>query len=227
MFRTSKLTITALVGLLAGTAGLVQAQQAGTFSVRAGFTQIAPDVTSGDLSAPSFQGTKVDIDEANQFTGGITYMWTDRWAIDIPLAAQGFLHEIQGAGAIAGVGKIGEVRALPITALLQYRFNEPNAKWRPYVGGGVTYAKFYKARSTAALSGLTGGTPSNPTTLSVESKLAPTLQAGMTVAYQGPWFFDIAVSKTFLKNENKLSTGQVIETKLDPWAFMVGVGYTF
>ena len=47
-------------------------------------------------------------------------MASDNLAIDIPLAA-GFKHDITGAGAIAGVGKIGEVRCCR-SLLAQYRF---------------------------------------------------------------------------------------------------------
>ena len=153
-------------------------------------------------------------------------MLTDQIAIDLPLAA-GFKHDIVGAGAIEGVGKIGEVRALPITLLLQYRFFEANASLRPYIGAGPTYAKFYKARSTAALSGLTGGTQANPTTLSVESKWAPTVQAGATYMINSKWFVDGAVLKTLLKTRTTLSTGQTLDTKLDPWSFTLGIGYKF
>ena len=105
----------------------------------------------------------MDVRADTQLAGGITYMLTDHWAVDVPLALP-FKHNIMGAGAIAGVGKIGEVKALPISLLFQYRFMEPSAQFRPYLGAGPTYAKFYKARSTAALTSLTGGSPSNPTT---------------------------------------------------------------
>ena len=39
---------------LAAACGAAQAQQAGTFSVRAGFTRIMPQTKIGDLSEPSF-----------------------------------------------------------------------------------------------------------------------------------------------------------------------------
>src|SRR5438477_8968120 len=97
-----------------------QAQSAGSILVRVGATQITPHVKSGDLTAPSLPGTQADIKSASQLSGGITYMVTDNIAVDVPLALP-FTHDIVGAGAISGVGKIGEVRALPITVLGQYR----------------------------------------------------------------------------------------------------------
>ena len=61
--------VTALALTLSGGA---KAQTAGSWLVRAGATQIAPQVTSGDLSAPSFTGTKVDVHADTQLAGGIT-----------------------------------------------------------------------------------------------------------------------------------------------------------
>src|SRR3954468_14390133 len=86
-----------------------QAQTAGSWMARIGATMISPDVKSGDLSAPSLPGTKVDVNDNTQLGGGITYMVTDNFAIDLPLALP-YYHELTGAGAIAGAGKIGEVR---------------------------------------------------------------------------------------------------------------------
>lgn len=211
-------------GLLA--AAQAHAQAAGSFVGRVGLTQIQPDVSSGDLTAPSFAGTKADIQSDLQPTAGITWFWTDRWSVDLPLAA-GFTHEIVGDGAIAGVGKIGEVKALPVTLLLQYRFGDSKAALRPYVGIGPTYARFYKARGTATLTSLTGGSPANPTTLEMDSKLTVTVQVGLSWQLSGPWGLDVAVMKTPLKTRATLSTGQTLDAKVDPWSASVGVSYRF
>jgi outer membrane protein len=212
------------LGMLA--TGIAQAQTAGTLMLRLGATEIRPNVDSGDLSAPSLPGTKADIRSSTRLSGGITYMLSDHLAIDVPLALP-FKHEIVGDGAVAGVGKIGEVRALPITVMGQYRFLDASSALRPYAGAGLTYAKFYKAKSTAALSALTGGTPANPTTLSVDSKLAATLQVGVSYAFNARWFVDATLLHTFLKTRTTLSTGQTLDTRLDPDTFALSVGYTF
>jgi outer membrane protein len=215
----------ALACLLLASAA-AQAQSAGSWLVRLGGTQIKPDVTSGDLTAPSFPGTQADIEADTQPTAGITYMLRDNLSIDLPLAA-GFKHDIVGAGAIANVGKIGEVRVLPATLLLQYRLFPAAAPLRPYIGLGPTYARFYKARSTAALTALTGGTPANPTTISVESKWGFTGQLGLNASLAPRWSIDAAVLKTALKTRTTLSTGQTLDAKLDPWSYTVGIGYRF
>ena len=219
------LSTVALLATLCASAA-VQAQPAGSVIVRAGGTRIAPNVTSGNLSPPAFAGTTTDVKAASQVSGGITWMWTDHIAFDLPLAP-GFKHELVGDGAISGVGKVGEVTVLPITVLAQYRFLEPQAPLRPYVGAGPTYAKFYDASSTAALSGLTGGTPANPTTLSVDSRWGFTAQLGMVWQFSPKWSLDVAILKSWLKTTTTLSTGQTMDTKLDPWIYTFGIGYRF
>lgn len=216
--------VVAGLGLVA--AAGAQAQAAGTWSLRLGATQIRPNVDSGDLTAPALGSTRADIRSSTEPSGGLTYAITDHVSIDVPIAAP-FHHDIVGDGAISQVGKIGEVRALPITVLGQYRFFEPTATWRPYVGAGVTYAKFYKARSTAVLSALTGGSPARPTTLSVDSRFGATLQAGLTYAFNSRWFLDATYLHTFLSTRATLSTRQTLDVDINPDALALSVGYNF
>ncbi len=207
-------------------AGAAQAQVAGTWSVRLGATHISPQVKSGNLSAPSFPNTKVDVGSASALTGGINYMLTDNWAVDVPFGLP-FKHKFYGDGAIAGVGEVGETKVIPATVFAQYRFGEANAKFRPYLGLGVTYAKFFKERTTATMSGLTGGSPANPTTASIDSRWGLTPQVGFVWNFNERWFVDAAYYKSFLKTTSHLSTGQSIDIRLNPNVFAVGIGYRF
>jgi len=83
------------------------------------------------------------------------------------------------------------------------------------------------ARGTASLSALTGGTPANPTTLAVDSKVAASLQIGATYRFDAHWFADATVLRTFLKTRTTLSTGQTLDTRLDPTTIAIAVGYAF
>jgi outer membrane protein len=174
MNKTHKIiAAAALITLCIGS----QAQTAGTKLIRFGATQISPQVTSGNMSAPSFNNTKTDVASDTQLGGGLTYMYTDNIAFDIPLALP-FTHKLLGAGALAGAGQLGSVKALPFTVFGQYRFNEAVAVFRPYVGIGLTYAYFYDETGSGALTATTnpGG---SPTGLSVGSKFALTPQIGL------------------------------------------------
>ena len=153
-------------------------------------------------------------------------MLTDNVAIDVPLALP-FKHKFYGDGAIAGVGGLGQTKALPISVFAQYRFGEANAKFRPYLAMGLTYAWFFKERTSAALNGLTGGTIYNPTYASVDNKFALTPQIGFVYNFTDRWFLDASYSKAFLKTTTHLSSGQSISLKLNPNVFSVGIGYRF
>ncbi|KQW00620.1 OmpW family protein [Rhizobacter sp. Root1221] len=213
-----------VAGLLAS--GAASAQSAGSLLVRGGVARITPQVKSGALSAPSFPNTKSDVEADTQVGGGITYMYSDNISIDVPLALP-FKHDIVGDGAIAGVGKIAETKVLPMTLLAQYRFLEAQSLFRPYVGAGLTYAKFFKEKGTASLTALSGGSPSNPTTLKIDSKLAATIQVGASYTFSERWFVDATVLKTFLKTRATLSTGQSKDLTLDPLTTALFVGYRF
>lgn len=219
--------VTAALAAAALAAGAAHAQSANTWMAGVGATQIKPNVSSGTLSAPATPDTRIDVGSNTQPTAWVAYMLTDHWSVEVPIGA-GFKHRITGAGSIAGVGQIGTVKALPITAFAQYRFLEPNARIRPYVMLGLTYAHFYGARGSAALNALNPANPPGGTTgLSVDSKWALTPGLGATVAITDKWFADVQYSRAFLKTTSHLSTGQSISTKLDPDAIRLGVGMRF
>jgi outer membrane protein len=201
------------------------AQKSGSWSASIGATKIAPDVTSGNLSAPSLPGTQVDVGSNTQLTGAVNYSVSDNLVIHLPIGF-GFKHNVTGAGAIAGVGTIATTKALPITLIGQYRFFESNALLRPYMGAGLSYVRFYKSAGTAVLTAITnpGGAA---TTLSFESKFAPTMQLGATYNINEKWYLDASYTKTFLKTRGTLSTGQILDVKLNPDVYTLQVGYKF
>jgi outer membrane protein len=216
--------IAILISLLAA-AGLAQAQQAGSWSASVGVTKLAPDVSSGDLSAPSFVGTKVDVNSNTALTGALNYAMSDQWVAHLPLGL-GFKHKVTGAGGIAGVGTIATTKALPITLIGQYRLMDANATFRPYAGAGLTYAMFHDETGTGVLTGLTN--PGGPaTTVRFKDKLAPTIQLGGVYNINAKWYLDASYTKTWLKTRGTLSTGQHIDVTLNPNGYTLQVGYKY
>ena len=210
-----------------GSLSAVHAQQAGSWLIQGGMTRIAPSVSSGTLSAPSPSGTTVGISSDSQPTAQVTYVYNDHWSVAVPLGL-GFKHKLYGTGTISNTGQIGTVTALPITVFGQYRFGEPEAKFRPYGMLGLSYAYFHDAQGSAALNGLN---PINPvggsTGLKVDSKFAPSAGLGLFIRIDDRWFIDLSYAKTFLKTTTTLSTGQSIQTTLDPSITSLGVGMRF
>ena len=206
-------------------AGAAQAQVAGEILVKVGWNKIMPKVKSDDLTAPSLPGSKIDIKSASALFATVTYMITD----DISVEALGGLpykHDIVGAGAVAGVGKIGSIHQVSPTVLLQYRFLAADAPLRPYVGVGPTFAKFYGSKGSAALTAVTNpGGP--PTTIGGDTEWGTTLEAGANYKIDKHWFIDATILKTFISTKATLSTGQSTSAKLNPIAINASVGYTF
>jgi outer membrane protein len=214
-------------GALALAAAGAQAQAAGTWFGGIGVTRIDPDVSSGNLGAPSAPGTQIDVGSDTKPTLFIGRMITDHISVEVPIGL-GFKQSIRGAGAIAGVGEIGTVRTLPITIFAQYRFLEPTSRWRPYVMLGLTYAYNYGERGSAALNGVN---PANPpggsTQLDVDSRFGLTPGLGLTFDINARWFVDAQYAKSFLKTKATLSTGQSIEAKVNPNVYRLAVGMRF
>jgi outer membrane protein len=226
MKKKLNLAAAAAAALLA--AGAAQAQWMPTgWSAGVGATQVSPNTSSGNLSAPSAPGTQVDIGSNLQPTLWLRGMYGNHFAIELPIGF-GFKHDINGAGAIAGVGRIGTVKALPVTVLAEYHFMDPASRFRPYVAGGVVYAKMYEARGSATLSALNPANPPGGSTgLSVDSKWGAAAGFGATFGITDRFYADVSYLRVFLKTTAHLSTGQSIPIKLDPDAIRLGVGYRF
>jgi outer membrane protein len=221
-----KLLLAIAVGGLFVTSASVMAQ-ASAWSGSIGITRLSPSDSSGSLSAPALPNTRVDVGDATALTGALNYRVSDSIGIQVPLG-YGFKHNIVGAGnpSIAALGKLGDVKVLPFTVIGQYKFLDPASTFRPYLGAGLTYAKFYGGNTTAALTAATN--PGGPaTTMKTDSKLAPTFQVGGTYNINSIWYVEAHYSKTLLKTTAHLSTGQEIGITLNPNAYSLQLGYRF
>lgn len=204
----------------------VSAQSAGTWLVKAGLNQITPKVDSSDMTPSGLPGTKMDVASDTQpiFTAG--YMYSDNVSVELALGLP-YKHDLIGAGAIRGTGKLGTVEALPPTVFVQYRFLQAQSKFRPYAGLGLTYAYFQKETGSGGGTALTNTGSAVPTTFKVDAAWGITPQIGVTYALSDRWFADLCVTKTYLKTTAHYSTGQTIDLKLDPVAVSIAVGYQF
>jgi outer membrane protein len=206
-------------------AGSAAAQSKGQWTVSAGATQIRPDVTSGAISAPALPNSFGDVEKDTQPMALVTYGLTDNISVEGALGTP-YKHKIYGAGAIAAGGELGSTKSLPAIALLQYRFFDPSARIRPYVGLGVTYAMFFRETGSFKMTALTnpGG---SPTTFGIDNKWTVSGQVGAAFALNEKWFLNAAYVKTRLRTDVHFSTGQNQHMKLDPDSYIFTVGYKF
>ncbi|UMR31315.1 outer membrane beta-barrel protein [Massilia sp. MB5] len=215
----------AVLSAALGAASTASAQSAGDWILKVGVNRITPKVESGNVSAPDLPESKADVAADTKPIFNITRMLTDNISAELDLGVP-YKHDLLAAGSIAGSGKLGTSEVLPPTALIQYRFFEPTARLRPYVGLGLTYAYFQKERGSAQLTALlnTGGPG---TTFSLKSKFAASFQIGASLRIDDRWGADIGIIKTKLKTRADFSTGQTMEARLDPLAVSLGVTYKF
>ena len=151
-------TLVAAVALCG--AGAAHAQAAGSMLVKLGWNKIVPHVESGELSPPALPGSQIDIKPAGALFFTATYMFTEDISMEL-LGGLPYKHTIVGAGSVSGVGKIGSIHQISPTVLAEWRFMAPTDPFRPYLGIGPTFAKFYDSEGSAALTALTnpGGSP--------------------------------------------------------------------
>lgn len=206
-------------------AGGAAAQAKGDWTVKVGANKITPKVKSGDVSAPALPGTRADVGTDAKPVLNLAYFITDNISAELDMGVP-YRHELFGAGAIEGTGKLGTADVLPPTLFAQYRFFGPEAVFRPYVGLGVTYAYFRRERGSAQLTAVlnTGGPAS---TFSLEAKWAASAQLGASYRLNERWAIDGGIIKTKLKTTATYSTGQTQELRLDPVAVNLGITFKF
>jgi outer membrane protein len=225
-----KATMNSVVKMLGVAAALAfapgaSAQSAGQWTAKFGANKLTPKVESGNISAPALPNSKADVGSDTQPVLVFAYGFTDNVSAEMALGTP-YKHTIYGDDALAGSGELGSVQALPPTAFIQYRFFQPTAVVRPFVGAGITYVYFMKETGSGRMTALTNpGGP--PTTFSIDNKLTYSVQAGLAVNLNERWFADATVIKTRLRTDVHFSTGQTQHMKLDPLAVVLAVGYKF
>ena len=224
------------------------AQDAGDWQFRLGLGYIATDTGNDDLV---FEGSKldtfnIDVDDQLGVVFDLTYFMSPNWAVEL-LASTPFEHDIDGAGALAGLGEIGDTKHLPPTLSLQYHFF-PDQTFRPYVGAGLNYTLFFDDSTNAGLhegvvatangalgTNLSGGN----TNLSIDDSFGPALQAGLDIDLSETWFWNVNVRYIMIDVDATLKTStfdpaggetvftSTLDTEIDPFVLSTQLGFRF
>ncbi|RTR38631.1 outer membrane protein OmpW [Shewanella canadensis] len=200
--------------LSTGFASSVSAHQAGDIIVRAGVAVVAPNESSQDVAGNGEFG----VDDNTQLGLNFGYMLTDNIGIEL-LAASPFTHDI----SLDGIGKIAETKQLPPTLVAQYYFGSADSKLRPYIGAGVNFTNFFDNEFTNDLDGAL-------TDLSLTNSWGVAAQVGLDYQINKNWLVNASVWYAQISTDAhfKLAGDAVkIETDINPWVYMVSVGYTF
>ena len=150
MFRRSMKCAVAVAGLASLVAATSASAAGEKFLFRVAAAQVNPNDNSTDV-VPFGGGAQVAVGNATGLALNVTYLFTPNMGVEV-LGSLPFTHDIEGAGTIAGAGKIGETKQLPPTVLFVLRGNDSSGI-HPYVGLGVNYTLFFSEDTEGALAG--------------------------------------------------------------------------
>lgn len=158
-------------------------------------------------NSPNVSGTKVELKDKIFPEVDISYFFTKS------IAAELILTYPQKHDVLVNGGKVGSLKHLPPTLLVQYHFM-PDSTFRPYVGIGYNYTII---SSVELAPGLDVGRSSH----------GPAFQLGADIKMASQWFFNIDVKKVYIKTDVSSGGSKLTTLKLDPVLASVGVGYRF
>ena len=207
------------------------AVQQGDWLVRGRIINIAPNVSSGEITdmggAPIAAPAGIDVDSAVTLDIDITYMFTNNFGVEL-LLDRTSTHDGTGTGNISGLGKVGEVTVLPPSLIAQYHFM-PNNNIRPYAGAGINYTFFFSEETTASLTNAVN--PGGSTGLDVDDTFSIVFQAGVDFDINQNWYWNLD-AKYFLMDTTATiqadgADALKVDFDLDPLLLGVGIGTRF
>jgi outer membrane protein len=215
---------------IALTAPLAHAYKAGDIIVRAGAVTVDPHESSGKIDHAvlgKVAGSGATLDSNTQLGLTGTYMITDKVGIEL-LAATPFSHSVgvKGMpGPFAGLnGKLADIKHLPPTLSAVYYPLDSSSAFQPYVGLGLNYTWFFDTEltSTAEGKGFSGFDLKDSWGLAgqvgMDYMLTDNLLFNAHVRY-----IDINTTGTTHLNGDKVK----VDVDVDPWVYMVALGYKF
>lgn len=221
--RKSLLSVSILAMALA--APLAHAYQAGDIILRAGAATVDPQEDSSALKLNGATlGGQATVDSNTQLGLTGTYMLSDHLGVGL-LAATPFEHSV-GVKGLGGLdGKLADIKHLPPTLSLQYFPLDKSSRLQPYVGAGLNYTTFFDEDLTSQREA------QGFSNLELDDSWGLALEAGVDYLLTDSlllnatvWYLDIDTTAT----TDLAGAGKVkVDVDIDPWVYMVGLGYKF
>ncbi|WP_374378580.1 OmpW/AlkL family protein [Pseudomonas fluvialis] len=216
---------------IALTAPLAHAYKAGDIIVRAGAVTVDPHESSSDIWVGALNtnvpGTKATLDSNTQLGLTGTYMITDKVGIEL-LAATPFSHSVgvKGMpGPFAGLnGKLADIKHLPPTLSAVYYPLDSSSAFQPYVGLGLNYTWFFDTELTSAAEG------KGFSGFDLDDSWGLAGQVGMDYMLTDNLLFNAHVRYIDIETTGTTSFGGrevKVDVDVDPWVYMVALGYKF
>lgn len=219
--RNSILAASLLALAVASPAAL--AHKEGDIIVRAGAITVDPHEDSGEVhvGGAAVAGTKATLDSDTQLGLNFAYMVTDHVGIEL-LAATPFSHDV-GTKGLGGL-KLGSLKHLPPTLSAVYYPMESASAFQPYVGLGINYTWFFDTELTSEAedAGFTGLDMKDSWGLAYQVGMDYMLTENIMINGQVR-YIDIDTTGTTYAGQTKVD----VDVDVDPFVYMVGLGYKF
>jgi len=201
-------------------------------SVRVGYYYVTYDTHADNIHGP-FVPAGVNLKVQDVATPYFAYVrrLTSHFGVELAVGAPPLTKtEGKGPAKLGSVPYNGQVittaRWLAPTLLLTYSFFDESVRFRPYVGAGVNYTKFYSRQSTAAGDAASGG----PTSVNLPTSVGPAFTLGLS--YRITQHFSLYGSLSASEVDSKLTatTAGVTRTShisFGPRAAVLAAGYSF
>jgi outer membrane protein len=174
-------------------------------------------------------GGKATMSSDTQLGLNFAYMLTDHVGLEL-LAATPFEHDVKlkGTALPAANGKLGTLKHLPPTLSVVYYPLDSKSPFQPYVGGGINYTWIYDEHvgSEASANGFSNFKAKNSWGLAwqvgADYMLTDNIMLNAQVRY-----IDIDTRATVENNAVAPGTRARVNVDVDPFIYMVGLGYKF
>ncbi len=226
------LVSTAAIAVAMLTSSSAIAVQQGDWLVRARIIDIAPNVSSGEITdmagAPVAPPSGIDVDSAVTLDIDFTYMFTNNIGVELLLDLTS-THDITATGNLGAAipGNIAEVTVLPPSLIAQYHFM-PQNNIRPYAGAGINYTFFLDESTTSAL---TTGLGATTTGLKVDDTAGFLVQAGVDIDINKDWYVNFDAKYFWINTTATISADGADAAKVDfdlnPLVLGIGIGTHF
>lgn len=227
--KKTLLSTAVATAILAAVPLTAMSYEEGDIIVRVGAAQVSPDDDSSSISVQGLggkvPGTGVGVESDTQVGITATYMLNSNWGIEL-LASTPFEHDItaKGLGAF-GVSDIGSVTHLPPTLSAQYFFLGGNGAFQPYAGAGINYTLILDEDLSSQMKNNLGAS-----SMDIDDSIGLSLQAGFDYALNekwlvnaAVWYMDIDTTATIKSDVGKIE----VDVDVDPWVYMISLGYKF
>ncbi|WP_028621576.1 OmpW/AlkL family protein [Pseudomonas sp. Ant30-3] len=220
---------------LALAAPLAYAHEAGDILVRAGAITVNPKADSSSVKVDQGPlkgadlGGKATMSSDTQLGLNFAYMFSSHWGIEL-LAASPFEHDVKLKGTALGAanGKLGTLKHLPPTLSVVYYPLDGKSAFQPYVGAGINYTWIYDEHvgSQAQANGFSNFKAKNSWGMAfqvgADYMITDKIMLNAQVRY-----IDIDTQATVENNAVAPGTRAKVNVDVDPFIYMVGLGYKF